>query len=48
VNALDRTKKWQYTPDTSVKMGDAISGGQIFGHVVENSLISYVAAWQPA
>lgn len=36
--ALDRTKKWDFTP--SMKVGDLITGGDIWGTVVENSLIS--------
>eukprot|EP00730_Choanoeca_flexa_P016108 TRINITY_DN7547_c0_g1_i2.p1 TRINITY_DN7547_c0_g1~~TRINITY_DN7547_c0_g1_i2.p1 ORF type:complete len:340 (+),score=50.32 TRINITY_DN7547_c0_g1_i2:47-1021(+) len=40
VNSLDRTKKWKYEPSSDVKVGDAISGGQIYGVVYENSLIT--------
>ncbi|EDQ87552.1 uncharacterized protein MONBRDRAFT_37827 [Monosiga brevicollis MX1] len=40
VNSLDRTKKWKFTPSKDVKVGDAISGGHIYGHVYENSLIT--------
>lgn len=40
VNALDREKKWKYTPSSDIKVGDAISGGQIIGSVYENSLIT--------
>jgi len=40
VNSLDREKKWKYTPSDKVKVGDAVSGGQIYGVVYENSLIT--------
>lgn len=37
--ALDRTIKWQFTPRKDLKIGDHISGGDIFGSIFENSLI---------
>lgn len=37
--ALDRTIKWQFTPG-KFQVGDHISGGDIYGSVFENSLIS--------
>ncbi|KAF2163449.1 hypothetical protein M409DRAFT_68401 [Zasmidium cellare ATCC 36951] len=40
VPALDRTKKWEYTPNDKVKVGDHITGGDIFGAVKENTLLS--------
>ena len=40
VNSLSRTKQWKYQPANDVKVGDAISGGQIYGVVYENSLIT--------
>ncbi|KAF9239609.1 V-type ATPase [Melanogaster broomeanus] len=36
--ALDRSLKWDFTP-ASFKVGDHISGGDIFGGVYENSLV---------
>lgn len=36
--ALDREKKWEFTP--TVKEGDHISGGDVWGKVVENSLLN--------
>jgi len=36
--ALDRTKKWEFTP--TAKVGDHISGGDVWGTVYENSFIS--------
>ncbi|KXX77217.1 V-type proton ATPase catalytic subunit A [Madurella mycetomatis] len=38
VPALDRTKKWDFTP--TMKVGDHISGGDVWGTVFENSFIS--------
>jgi V-type H+-transporting ATPase subunit A len=37
--ALDRKKKWDFTPG-SLKIGDHITGGDVFGTVFENSLLS--------
>ncbi|RYP46822.1 hypothetical protein DL768_007027 [Monosporascus sp. mg162] len=37
VPALDRTKKWEFTP--TAKVGDHISGGDVWGTVFENSFI---------
>ncbi|KAK8003721.1 hypothetical protein PG989_003440 [Apiospora arundinis] len=37
MNALDRTKKWEFTP--TMKVGDHISGGDVWGTVFENSFI---------
>lgn len=38
VPSLDRTKKWEFKPG-KYKVGDQITGGDIFGTVYENSLI---------
>ncbi|KAG6027600.1 H(+)-transporting V1 sector ATPase subunit A [Claviceps sp. Clav32 group G5] len=38
VPALDRTKKWEFTP--TMKVGEHISGGDVWGTVFENSFIS--------
>jgi V-type H+-transporting ATPase subunit A len=37
--ALDRKKKWDFTPG-KLKVGDHITGGDVFGTVFENSLLS--------
>jgi len=37
--ALDRGVKWDFTP-SNVKLGDHVSGGDIFGLVYENSLVN--------
>ncbi|EXJ70073.1 V-type proton ATPase catalytic subunit A [Cladophialophora psammophila CBS 110553] len=38
VPSLDRKKKWPFTP--TMKEGDHISGGDVWGKVVENSLVN--------
>lgn len=39
IPALDRKKKWDFTPG-KYKVGDHITGGDVFGSVVENSLLN--------
>ncbi|EKG19067.1 hypothetical protein MPH_03757 [Macrophomina phaseolina MS6] len=39
VPALDRQQKWDFTPG-KLKVGDHITGGDVFGSVFENSLLS--------
>ncbi|MDP2436171.1 MAG: V-type ATP synthase subunit A [archaeon] len=39
--ALDMNKQWYFQPSPSFKVGDPITGGDIFGLVEENSLISH-------
>ena len=39
IPALDRKKKWEFTPG-NYKVGDQITGGDVFGTVFENSLFS--------
>ncbi|KAF1997042.1 V-type ATPase [Amniculicola lignicola CBS 123094] len=39
VPSLDRKKKWEFTPG-NYKVGDHITGGDIFGVVIENSLFN--------
>jgi V-type H+-transporting ATPase subunit A len=39
--ALDRNKKWYFTPSPTFKVGDSITGGDIYGTVFENSLIEH-------
>ena len=38
VPALDPVKLWDWNPSTSVRVGDLLTGGDIFGHVYENGL----------
>ena len=39
VAALDRNKKWRFTP--TAKVGDVLSGGDIIGYVDENEVIKH-------
>lgn len=39
VNALDRERKWEFKP-AAFKVGDHITGGDIWGSVFENSLVN--------
>jgi len=38
--SLDRNKEWTYNPDKSIKVGDHITGGYVFGSVFENNLFT--------
>jgi len=38
--ALTRSKQWDFQPDSTVKIGSHITGGDIFGTVFENTLIT--------
>ena len=38
-DALDRSNQWDFTP-LNFKVGDHVSGGDIFGGVYENSLVN--------
>lgn len=40
VPCLDREKKWPFTPSKDFKVGDLVSGGDIYGTVYENTLIT--------
>eukprot|EP00123_Amoebidium_parasiticum_P013390 comp21925_c0_seq1/m.31544 comp21925_c0_seq1/g.31544 ORF comp21925_c0_seq1/g.31544 comp21925_c0_seq1/m.31544 type:complete len:619 (-) comp21925_c0_seq1:218-2074(-) len=40
VPALDRTKKWPFVPG-NVKVGDHVTGGDVFGTVQENILVNH-------
>jgi len=39
--ALNRTKAWEFVPTPGVKVGSHITGGDMFGSVYENSLVSH-------
>jgi len=39
VDPLDRKKAWQYEPRKDLNKGSLLTGGDIFGQVIENSLI---------
>lgn len=40
VPCLDRERKWKFTPSPNYKVGDLVSGGDIYGNVYENTLIT--------
>lgn len=40
VPALDRTKQWEFEP-AQFQVGDRVSGGDIYGRVLENSLMEH-------
>ncbi|ABM80637.1 ATP synthase subunit A [Hyperthermus butylicus] len=41
VDALDRSRKWHFKPNTTLKPGDKVSGGDVLGEVQETSLITH-------
>ena len=38
VPILDESRLWNYKPDSRLKVGDLVTGGDVFGHVSENML----------
>lgn len=46
INALDREKKWDFEP-TDLSVGDHVTGGDIFGTVVENMLMVHKIMLHP-
>jgi V-type H+-transporting ATPase subunit A len=44
--SLDRDKKWVYTT-VNVKVGDHITGGDIYGKVIENSIVDHWIMLRP-
>ena len=47
VPALDRSRQWEFDP-TGFKVGDRITGGDIYGVVHENSLMDHKIMLPPA
>ncbi|CAG7731036.1 unnamed protein product [Allacma fusca] len=41
VPALSRTKKWDFQPDKSIRVGSHVTGGDVYGMVVENRLVKH-------
>ncbi|KAI9179096.1 H(+)-transporting V1 sector ATPase subunit A [Blastocladiella emersonii ATCC 22665] len=39
--ALDKGTNWEFVPNPSLRVGDHITGGDIFGEVQENSLVNH-------
>lgn len=44
--SLDRDKKWVYTT-VNFKVGDHITGGDIYGKVIENSIVDHWIMMRP-
>lgn len=40
-DALDKTRAWDFVPDPRLAQGALIAGGDIFGSVIENSLVTH-------
>ncbi|KAH7648350.1 vacuolar ATP synthase subunit A [Cryptosporidium bovis] len=38
VTSLDHNKLWEFTPNANLRVGDIVTGGDVFGTVYENSL----------
>eukprot|EP00834_Sanchytrium_tribonematis_P001410 NODE_34_length_36538_cov_0.612854.p18 type:complete len:189 gc:universal NODE_34_length_36538_cov_0.612854:13490-12924(-) len=38
-HALDKKKQWEFVPNKNLKIGDLITGGDIFGSVYENAFV---------
>uniref|UniRef100_A0A7S1EQI8 H(+)-transporting two-sector ATPase n=1 Tax=Timspurckia oligopyrenoides TaxID=708627 RepID=A0A7S1EQI8_9RHOD len=41
ISPLDRSLRWEFRPDANLKIGDVVSGGDIFGSVEETHLINH-------
>ena len=39
VDSLDRHKSWYFEPRKDINVGSTVTGGDLYGQVVENSLI---------
>ena len=40
-NALDRSLSWEFKPNRSLRLGDHVTGGDLIGEVIENSLVTH-------
>lgn len=41
VPALDRNKKWDFTPNSEIAVGDKVTAGDVFGTVPETALLDH-------
>lgn len=41
VPALDRSKKWEFTPNPEIGIGDHVTAGDVFGTVPETALLTH-------
>ncbi|MCI4394131.1 hypothetical protein PGIGA_G00165360 [Pangasianodon gigas] len=47
IGALNRQIKWEFSPSQSLRVGSHITGGDIYGVVIENSLIKHKVMLPP-
>eukprot|EP01090_Pellita_catalonica_P011289 TRINITY_DN2286_c0_g1_i1.p1 TRINITY_DN2286_c0_g1~~TRINITY_DN2286_c0_g1_i1.p1 ORF type:complete len:618 (+),score=115.39 TRINITY_DN2286_c0_g1_i1:89-1942(+) len=47
VDPLDRSTEWYFEPTAGLKQGSQVSAGDVFGSVVENSLITHLVMVPP-
>lgn len=45
--ALDRSLVWDFTPNPSLSVGDHITGGDVIGEVIENTLVTHTIIVPP-
>lgn len=45
--ALDRSLVWDFTPNPSLNVGDHITGGDVIGEVIENTLVTHTIMVPP-
>lgn len=41
INALNRETKWDFRPAPHIKAGSRVTGGDVYGIVIENTLIEH-------
>ena len=41
INALNRETKWDFRPAPNVKPGSRVTGGDVYGIVIENTLVEH-------
>ena len=46
-NALDHAREWEFIPSPDLQVGDRITGGDVFGSVIENTLITHQIMLSP-
>lgn len=45
--ALDRSLVWDFTPNSALSVGDHITGGDVIGEVIENTLVTHTIMVPP-
>lgn len=45
--ALDRSLVWDFTPNPSLSVGDHVTGGDVIGEVIENTLVTHTIMIPP-